>query len=560
VPVLGAECGIEKSLIDAKLMRGERSVVVKAIHSDNSGNEENIVFIKDINNAIKSIDVLLISPSLGTGVDMSQYHFGVIFGVFHGGSQAATECLQQLWRYRPNVPMHVWVAPRPPFGYAETNVEKIKQRILERNELTAFLIRIDPKTGRRGAERDWALDAYCLIEAQRNASMNNLRADVRSLLESMGNTIIEMGDETDKTTSAALKAVQQVLDIEYHTAIAKAKDIDKQTYEARQHQDYLSPQEQMECEKYRIQDSYGMMEVTPELVEKDRKGQLIRNLTALEAILAEPGETITDELGRSFPSPPLVVVARDLKERERLKICTDWSNHSTAWLMRHWLGLGEILKALMGGEKIKGDEPMMLNLAEKSHLHAVQIKAILNITIPPNKSPMWILGQFLTQLGLSTLFRRLGKRGQRYRCYYLNPEDVAFAQQVLAHRQQQRENRERKRLEQEQKNAAHAARMRVMYGVDEHSLVSTPPRNVEHKKGGMDTNSQNETWWSRVRDYAHLLMEGFEYGIETIKELLTTLTADERWGVMLEWENLDFQGFTQFIELRPDWMVLFDLL
>lgn len=61
-----------------------------------------------------------------------------------------TVCAQQLWRNRPNVPMHVWVAPRPPFGYAETNARRIKEKILQKNEMTAFLIRIDRETGRRG--------------------------------------------------------------------------------------------------------------------------------------------------------------------------------------------------------------------------------------------------------------------------------------------------------------------------------------------------------------------------------------------------------------------------
>ncbi|WP_341532033.1 hypothetical protein [Nostoc sp. UHCC 0302] len=78
-----------------------------------------------------------------------------------------------------NVPMYVWVAPRPPFGYAETNARRIKEKILQKNEMTAFLIRIDKETGKRGAEKDWMLDTSCQIEAQRNWSINNLRADLR---------------------------------------------------------------------------------------------------------------------------------------------------------------------------------------------------------------------------------------------------------------------------------------------------------------------------------------------------------------------------------------------
>ncbi|WP_026104457.1 DUF3854 domain-containing protein [Anabaena sp. PCC 7108] len=45
-----------------------------SIHSDNSGSEENVAFIKDITNAVKDVDALLTSPSLGTGVDINEYH------------------------------------------------------------------------------------------------------------------------------------------------------------------------------------------------------------------------------------------------------------------------------------------------------------------------------------------------------------------------------------------------------------------------------------------------------------------------------------------------------
>ncbi|MHC5732618.1 MAG: hypothetical protein ACYTXY_52940, partial [Nostoc sp.] len=74
----------------------DRQLRVWAIHSENSGSEENVIFIREINVAIKDIDAFLITPSLGTGVDISSYHFDAVFGVFHAVSQSATECAQQL--------------------------------------------------------------------------------------------------------------------------------------------------------------------------------------------------------------------------------------------------------------------------------------------------------------------------------------------------------------------------------------------------------------------------------------------------------------------------------
>ncbi|MEA5507679.1 plasmid replication protein, CyRepA1 family, partial [Halotia wernerae UHCC 0503] len=538
----------------------DRKLKVWAVHSENSGSEENVIFIREINIAIKDIDALLITPSLGTGVDISTYHFDGIFGVFHAVSQSATECSQQLWRYRPNVPMHVWVAPRPPFGYAETNARRIKQRILQNNEMTAFLIRINRETGSRGAEKDWALDTSCQIEAQRNWSINNLRADLRSLLEEMGNAIIPMGDAADEGSARWMKAAGIAIDEEHYRKVADAKDIDRRTYTSRQHQDYLKPEEVLECEKFRIKDTYGMS-VTPELVEKDDGGKLIKKIVALEAILAKPGEAITDDQGREFITPPAVVVERDKSERDRLSICTDWSNHSTAWLIRHRLGLRTVLADLMAGGEVTGNEAAVEALADFSKRNAPHVKGILNLTIPLDESPLWILGQYLAQLGLSTESRRPLEDGKRVRYYSLNTDDVAFVHRVLEYRQRQREERERRRQEEQEQNAAYAARMQTQYGVDvvRHSsnLSSTPPNNGDgsNKWGGMDTaHSFRNTWCQRVKYYAQLVAQKVQCGVEVVQELLSTLTSDERWGVMVEFEEVCPDGFAQLVSSAPEWV------
>jgi DNA-binding PadR family transcriptional regulator len=99
---------------------------------------------------------------------------------------------------------------------------------------------------------------------------------------------------------------------------------------------------------------------------------------------------------------------------------------------------------LMAGVEIKGDEAMIQALAEFSKRNASHVKGILNLTIPLSESPMWILGQYLSQLGLSTESRRPMEDGQRVRYYRLNTEDVELIQKVLEYRQRQREERERK--------------------------------------------------------------------------------------------------------------------
>jgi hypothetical protein len=529
-----------------------------ALHSENSGSEENTAMIRDITNSVKNFDVLIASPTIGTGVDIcggqGDYHFDAIFGAFHGISQPAEECAQQLWRYRPNVPMHVWTAPRPPYGYAECNPRKIKEQILQKNEMTAFLIRIDRETGKRGAEKDWALDAYCQIEARRNRSINNLRQDLRSLLEEMGNTIILMGDESDDTAKARMKQAGEAIDQAHCEAVTNSPDIDKTTYDHRQKQDYLKPEEFLECEKYRIRDTYGV-DVTAELVKKDDGGRLVSKIANLEAILAEAHETIEDEQGRSHFLPPQVVRESDLSDRENLPICTDWRNNSVAWMMRQKLGLGELLRNLIGGVEYTAKTEFIQPVVEAAHSYASHVKAILGRTIAPTDSPTKIIGEFLSQLAISTISRR-PNNGSRLRVYQANPEDIDFLFQVLEYRERRREERERKRQEAAERNARHSAEMSGRWGIES---PSTPPLKEigSTNQGGVDGIEKqaeilSEEWVEKVKGYGQLLVEGFEYGIDVIKELLKPWTADERWGAIFEFEQQAPQKMRELIAIAPN--------
>ncbi|NDJ25936.1 DUF3854 domain-containing protein [Nostoc sp. B(2019)] len=517
-----------------------------SVHSDNSGSEENIAFIKDITNAVKNLDALLTSPSLGTGVDISQYHFDLVFGVFHGVSQTATECAQQLYRYRPKVPFHVWVAKRPPFGYKDTNAHKIKERLLQTNEMTAFLLRIDRKTGARGAEKDWALEAYCQIQANRHYSLNNLRDDLRSLLTEMGNTFIYVGSDDDHQSLESLKVAAAALDIAHYSAVAKANNITSSEYRARQSKDYLTPQEVFECEKFRIFDSYGMS-VTPELVELDDSGRLIRAIASLEAILSEPDDSILDpKTGQQYPTPPTIVTQKDRSQRDNLPFSFDWGNYSAKWLARFNLGLHHILKQLVVGSEITSADSDLLNMRAIAIDCAAHIKAILGFTVPSDCEPVWLLATLLEQMGLKLDCRKQGPRGQQVKIYSLAVEELEFAKQVMAHRQNKREEKAQTQLQHEfNPNLA---------------PVSTPPHNAIGNllSGGVDTTDLESLPSERspIQAYAQILRDGIRHGVDAVKSILKIWSSDLRWQAVLELEALAANELRSLEQVVPEFYAL----
>jgi hypothetical protein len=63
----------------------------------------------------------------------------------------------------------------------------------------------------------------------------------------------------------------------------------------------------------------------------------------------------------------------------------------------------------------------------------------------------------------------------------------------------------------------------------------------------------SDSWWKRVKYYARLAIERVEDGVDAVKQLLSTLTIDERCGVMLEFEDASPEKFGQLVADAPQW-------
>jgi len=50
------------------------------------------------------------------------------------------------------------------------------------------------------------------------------------------------------------------------------------------------------------------------------------------------------------------------------------------------------------------------------------------------------------------------------------------------------------------------------------------------------------------------LLERVEIGVDAAKQFLSTLTSDERWGVMMQMEENEPQMFSQLVAIAPDWV------
>ena len=450
--------------------------VIWTIHADNSGSESNQHFINNISSAVEDVNVLLASPSLCTGVDIQGDRFDEVYGVFNAVSLSATDCLQALHRYRKSVPLHIWVAPRPSFGYQNANPSVIKQEMLQIEEFNGFLMGIDLETGEKTPVNGWAFDAYCQVKAKHNRSLNNLRDHLHRLLARMGYNIIAVEDDTDNDAKSDLKDAAKKVDEIHIQKVVNAPQIDRNQYLQLKNKTYLTPTEKYKVERFRISERYGQ-EVTEELVKRDKGGAYLGQLINLEAVLSPAqGEVVDETTGRKRPLPPQIVIDKDKWELDNLPFLPDRQHHCTQWMMWQTLGLPKILSRLFAGSEYKADDPDLIKLAETAISYRDNIKTILGFWIPDNCSPTWLLGMLVQKLGLKTASRKKGSNGSQVKFYSLAIEEFSLATQVLEYRHELRVKREERKRQRQEENRLYRVMMETQYGITPNS-ISTPDQN-----------------------------------------------------------------------------------
>ena len=205
-----------------------------AITSDNSRDPDNLEFLKHIQRRYLDIDVLLASPSLGTGIDISfpnkEQIVDCVYGFFVATVNTHTDVDQQLARVRNPGSVKVWVSPQR-FDF-ETNFDVIRDDIARASIVRSAVEGYDDE-GRLQYDKDHPLlmiysHMICAARASRK-NLLKLFCDLRRrqgwqiarISSAIGPTIVgnsrlataKVGVETDR--ALALMAAPQLSDQEF---------------------------------------------------------------------------------------------------------------------------------------------------------------------------------------------------------------------------------------------------------------------------------------------------------------------------------------------------------
>jgi hypothetical protein len=67
-----------------------------------------------------------------------------------------------------------------------------------------------------------------------------------------------------------------------------------------------------------------------------------------------------------------------------------------------------------------------------------------------------------------------------------------------------------------------------------------------------DTQLRQQKLFETIKVYGQLLVDAFDSGVEGVKAMLKSWTTEERWGAILELEQLAPQKLEELVAIAPD--------
>jgi hypothetical protein len=262
-------------------------IVMRVITSDNSREEDTVRFLKDIKARILGVQVLLGSPSIGTGIDIT-FPGGAcmvdrVFGFFSAFINTHMDIDQQLSRVRNPGAVDVWISPNT-FRFT-SNVDVIKDD-LARAYFVKRAVRGRRPDGMVDYDHDEPLLMICAhVTALRRASMNRLEQLFVELREHNGWVVerITKGAETSPLTAAKKQLLTEHAEKLRNAPVLS--DTDFMELEARKLKGAsLTDDERVAFQKNDFERTVGVTFDAP-LIALNRDGRLVERIGALAEIL-----------------------------------------------------------------------------------------------------------------------------------------------------------------------------------------------------------------------------------------------------------------------------------
>ena len=267
------------------------------ITSENSRSKEIQKFITNIKSEILKYQVIMSSPSLGTGIDITfendKQEIDCVYGLFENQINSHLEIDQQLARVRNPKEVHVWVSPAR-FNF-ETDFDVVNQDILRENLIDTIVSGYIKKGVVSPPDQiNPFLYMASMLTTHQRASKNNLKSNFIKYKQEQGWTVLMA--EADKLLAKegnALYMAGKLLNAqETVNNIVGAKTMTQYEYEqflerVESNDGIASPDEWYSFYRTRLELFYGVI-VDDAVVERENKHNFIGKIPLFESIRSKP--------------------------------------------------------------------------------------------------------------------------------------------------------------------------------------------------------------------------------------------------------------------------------
>jgi hypothetical protein len=363
--------------------------------------------ITKINDIIKQYLIVIISPSVGTGIsiDVKNYFTGV-WGCFQG-VQSENAVRQQLMRLRDNVPRHLWIAANglswqgdgstSLYSILSSNRRQFKIHLQQLKTVGFEVIEDYINTN------DSALNCYAKMACRINNEMGDYREIILENLLNEGHTIINKCDDDDEVIKEQITSLRDENYLEELDNIASINvdDLDDLSYAKLHNQKAKTKLDRHREKKYSIKKRY-QVDVTPDLILKDDDGYYPQ--LRLHYFLTLGFENIPQKDQTS---------AKKMRENQSAYL-PDFNKSQRSALVNilRSLNIPQIIEL----DKFSQTHPLLTDMADKVKGNMWDVGMFLG-KLHPDMTSIQILRKILKQLGLS--LDKVGREGigDRHRIY-----------------------------------------------------------------------------------------------------------------------------------------------
>ena len=394
--------------------------------------------IEQLNSHIKNYDIIIASPTIGTGVSINiRGYFTAVFGIFKG-AVAVNDALQALARVRDeNVPWFVWTQQ---FGFGKIGngsasyraIIKSQQKVIKTNIKLLHGVDFDIDIAHDPVHlRTWALMAARINVGMwnyREAILEGLKAEGhqitlcretqlhqeikviqmqklaahncqdRNLLEQLTEQAQKLEEELENLETVAnclsdeAKIIREENKVAEASGVANAQNITLSEYLKLKDKRSKTKAELDKQRKYQLWDTYGVP-ITPELKLRDDDGWLPK--ISLHYYLSYDPEFVRLRDKNHLAGH---------QEKGQGKVCPQDLRLLTARVEAlKKLGVMEFLNP---DKEFRGTDAQVIAFAEQVKLCSVDVKDFLGISVNPKAKPMEVV-QYILRGKLGFTLRRV---------------------------------------------------------------------------------------------------------------------------------------------------------